>query len=82
MANIAVRGTSERRYFIGVEGEKDLKGELFGMENLFSYRAEGVSLAHDIIQRTDKLEAGLRVEKYKIVVKDNDNEDKETSQVR
>uniref|UniRef100_A0A6P8HG51 DNA excision repair protein ERCC-6-like 2 isoform X2 n=1 Tax=Actinia tenebrosa TaxID=6105 RepID=A0A6P8HG51_ACTTE len=78
MANIAVRGTSERRYFIGVEGEKDLKGELFGMENLFSYRAEGVSLAHDIIQRTDKLEAGLRVEKYNIIAKEN-NEDEETN---
>jgi len=64
IANIAIQGTNERRYFTGVEGDKDLKGELFGIENLFSYRSEGVCLAQDIITRTDKLEAGLRMEKY------------------
>jgi len=72
MANIAVKGTSERRYFTGVEGEKDLKGELFGVENLFSYRAEGVCLAQDIIRRTDHLEAGLKMDDYKIVAEDYD----------
>jgi len=67
LANIAVGGTNERRYFTGVEGEKDRKGELFGLENLFSYRAEGASLSKDIVKRTEKLEAGYEVAKYEIV---------------
>lgn len=67
LANIAVGGTNERRYFTGVEGEKDRKGELFGLENLFSYRAEGASLSKDIVKRTEKLEAGYKVVKYEIV---------------
>ena len=67
LANIAVGGTNERRYFTGVEGEKDRKGELFGLENLFSYRAEGASLSKDIVKRTEKLEAGYKVAKYEIV---------------
>ena len=66
LANIAVGGTNERRYFTGVEGEKDRKGELFGLENLFSYRAEGASLSKDIVKRTEKLEAGYKVAKYEI----------------
>ncbi|KAJ7388197.1 hypothetical protein OS493_039292, partial [Desmophyllum pertusum] len=67
LANIAVGGTNERRYFTGVEGDKDKKGELFGLENLFSYRAEGASLSKDIVRRTEKLEAGYKVTKYEIV---------------
>ncbi|XP_068677020.1 DNA excision repair protein ERCC-6-like 2 [Montipora foliosa] len=66
LANIAVKGTNERRYFTGVEGDKERKGELFGLENLFSYRAEGASLSKDIVKRTEKLEAGYRVAKYEI----------------
>lgn len=66
LANIAVKGTNERRYFTGVDGDKERKGELFGLENLFSYRAEGASLSKDIVKRTEKLEAGFRVAKYEI----------------
>ena len=64
LANIAVGGTNERRYFTGVDGESGSKGELFGSENLFSYRSEGANLAKDIIKRTEKVEAGFRVAKY------------------
>lgn len=63
---MAVGGTNERRYFTGVEGDKDKKGELFGLENLFSYRAEGASLSKDIIRRTEELEAGYKVAKYEL----------------
>lgn len=35
-ANIVYDATSERRYFNAVEGEKQHKGELFGVRNLFS----------------------------------------------
>ena len=67
LANIAIKGTNERRYFTGVEGDKDRHGELFGLENLFSYRAEGASLSKDIVRRTEKLEAGYKVAKYEII---------------
>ena len=67
LANIAIKGTNERRYFTGVEGNKDRKGELFGLENLFSYRAEGASLSKDIVKRTEKLETGYKVAKYEII---------------
>ncbi|RMX48555.1 hypothetical protein pdam_00019404 [Pocillopora damicornis] len=66
LASMAVGGTNERRYFTGVEGDKDKKGELFGLENLFSYRAEGASLSKDIIRRTEELEAGYKVAKYEL----------------
>ncbi|XP_022803262.1 DNA excision repair protein ERCC-6-like 2 isoform X2 [Stylophora pistillata] len=66
LASMAVGGTNERRYFTGVEGDKDKKGELFGLENLFSYRAEGASLSKDIIRRTEKLEAGYKVVEYEL----------------
>ena len=67
LANIAIKGSNERTYFTGVEEDKDRKGELFGLENLFSYRAEGGSLSKDIVKRTQKLEAGYRVTNYEIV---------------
>ncbi|XP_066016491.1 DNA excision repair protein ERCC-6-like 2 isoform X3 [Pocillopora verrucosa] len=66
LASMAVGGTNERRYFTGVEGDKDKKGELFGLENLFSYRAEGASLSKDIIRRTEELEAGYKVAEYEL----------------
>ena len=67
LSNIAVGGTNERRYFLGVQGDKDQKGELFGIGNLFSLRSEGASLAHDIVKRTEKIEAGFRVANYDVV---------------
>ena len=66
LANLAIKGTNERRYFTGIEGDRERKGELFGLENLFSYRAEGASLSKDILNRTEKLEAGYEVAKYQI----------------
>ena len=50
-----------------MEGDKNRKGELFGLENWFFYRAEGASLCKDIVKRTQKLEAGYRVTNYEIV---------------
>lgn len=50
-----------------MEGDKDRRGELFGLENLFSYRADGANLSKDIVKRTEKLEAGYKVAKYEIV---------------
>ena len=57
-----------------MEGDKDRHGELFGLENLFSYRAEGASLSKDIVKRTEKLEAGFKVTKYEIVPEEKSEE--------
>ena len=57
-----------------MEGDKDRHGELFGLENLFSYRAEGASLFRDIVKRTEKLEAGFKVTKYEIVPEEKSEE--------
>ena len=57
-----------------MEGDKDRNGELFGLENLFSYRAEGASLSKDIVKRTEKLEAGFKVTKYEIVPEEKSEE--------
>ncbi|EDV23386.1 uncharacterized protein TRIADDRAFT_11949, partial [Trichoplax adhaerens] len=50
LANVAMQNSKERRYFTGVADDKEQHGELFGIENLFSLRRRGVSLAEDIIK--------------------------------
>jgi superfamily II DNA/RNA helicase len=35
-SNVAVEGVEERRYFEGVQGDKEQKGELFGVANVFA----------------------------------------------
>ena len=60
-----------------MEGDKDRHGELFGLENLFSYRAEGASLSKDIVKRTEKLEAGFKVTSYEIVPEKKSEKDSE-----
>ena len=79
LSNVAVRGTNERRYFTGVQGEND--GELFGIENLFSLRSKGASLAHDIVKRTEKIEAGFRVANYNVVLPMSDEPNREEYEV-
>lgn len=38
LVNISVEASHERRYFSGVEGDQAKKGELWGVENLFTWR--------------------------------------------
>jgi hypothetical protein len=40
-SNVAVEGVEERRYFEGVQGDKEQKGELFGVANVFAEVARG-----------------------------------------
>ena len=40
-SNVAVDGVEERRYFEGVQGDKEQKGELFGVANVFAEVARG-----------------------------------------
>ena len=71
MANVAVEGNNERRYFTAVDGEKDKKGELFGIENLFALRIGGCSVSTDIFKRSDKIEKGFRMTKYELQPKED-----------
>ncbi|RPA80086.1 hypothetical protein BJ508DRAFT_377306 [Ascobolus immersus RN42] len=62
MASIGYNATIERRYFEGVMNDKDKKGELFGLKNIFTYRPDGVVL-REILNKTNVAEAraGIRV---------------------
>ena len=41
LANMALEGSKERRYFQGVAGDRTQKGELFGYNNLWPLRKPG-----------------------------------------
>ncbi|KAI8773176.1 DNA excision repair protein ERCC-6 2, partial [Biomphalaria glabrata] len=56
-----------RRYFNGIQGDKENPGELFGIKNMFSLRPENSSLTLDIFKRNEKIEkalAGYDITKY------------------
>jgi superfamily II DNA/RNA helicase len=61
-ANIGYTASMERRYFKGVQNNKDMKGEIFGLSNLFSYHNDSVVL-RDIVNKTNIAEtrAGVSV---------------------
>ncbi|XP_078252275.1 DNA excision repair protein ERCC-6-like 2 isoform X2 [Rhinoraja longicauda] len=55
----AVGNENAKRYFNAVQGSKEHVGELFGVQNLFSFRTGGSCLTRDIIQREGQVEAGV-----------------------
>ncbi|ETS81621.1 hypothetical protein PFICI_06623 [Pestalotiopsis fici W106-1] len=55
-ANIGYTASNERRYFKGVQHQPDRKGEIFGIDNLLSYRPDEVKL-RDIVNKTNIAEA-------------------------
>ncbi|KAL1633409.1 hypothetical protein SLS58_011100 [Diplodia intermedia] len=61
-ANIGYNASNERRYFRGVQDQKEQKGEIFGLVNLFSYQGDNIVL-RDIINKTNVAEskAGVTV---------------------
>ncbi|ORY68789.1 P-loop containing nucleoside triphosphate hydrolase protein [Pseudomassariella vexata] len=59
-ANIGYTASKERRYFKGVQQDSDRKGEIFGIENLFSYRGDQVVL-REIVNKTNIAEARVGV---------------------
>lgn len=61
-ANIAYTASTERRYFKGVQENKDQKGEIFGLANLFAYQGDNMVL-RDIVNKTNIAEsrAGVQV---------------------
>ncbi|EGO60327.1 hypothetical protein NEUTE1DRAFT_75276 [Neurospora tetrasperma FGSC 2508] len=75
-ANIGYNASNERRYFKGVQRDKNRKGELFGLENLFTFHADQVVL-RDIVNKTNIAEAKAGVNLTDIdmekAVKDEDD---------
>lgn len=61
-ANIGYTASTERRYFRGVQENKDQKGEIFGLANLFSFQGDNIVL-RDIVNKTNVAEskAGVAV---------------------
>jgi SNF2 family DNA or RNA helicase len=51
-ANIGYNASEERRYFKGVMDQSGKKGELFGLENLFTFQENSVQL-RDIMHKTN-----------------------------
>ncbi len=86
-ANIAYNASLERRYFRGVQDQKEKKGEIFGLQNLFSFQDDKIML-RDIVNKTNVAESragvsviGLDVDTQDAVDLDDDdpfkNEDDE-----
>lgn len=55
-ANIGYKASNERRYFKGVQQDPERKGEIFGLQNLFSFHADQIIL-RDIVNKTNIAEA-------------------------
>jgi len=55
-ANIGYTASTERRYFKGVQEQKEQKGEIFGLKNLFSFENENLVL-RDIVNKTNVAES-------------------------
>ncbi|KAK5110664.1 hypothetical protein LTR62_005704 [Meristemomyces frigidus] len=60
-ANIGYNASVERRYFKGVQDQKEMKGEIFGLANLFAPVAENVVL-REIVNKTNIAETRAGVE--------------------
>lgn len=71
-AEIGYNASSERRYFKGVQENKDKKGEIFGMNNLFSYQHDNIVL-RDIVNKTNVAEsrAGVQVVDFEFEEEDD-----------
>ncbi|UPX11938.1 uncharacterized protein EKO05_0002521 [Ascochyta rabiei] len=60
-ANIGYNASEERRYFKGVMDQASKKGELFGLENLFTFQENSV-LLRDIMHKTNVAESRAGVQ--------------------
>lgn len=73
-ANIGYNASLERRYFKGVQDQKELKGEIFGLANLFAPTSEEVKL-RDIFNKTNIAESRAGVEIAGLDLEASRNED-------
>jgi len=70
LANIGLKGQTERRYFKGVAGVKGQEGEIFGLANLFRLSTDSV-FTNDIIERTTKREENYKIIKSQLSTSDS-----------
>ncbi|KAJ9662133.1 hypothetical protein H2201_006241 [Coniosporium apollinis] len=74
-ANIGYNASLERRYFRGVQDQKQKKGEIFGLANLFSFQGDNIVL-RDIVNKTNVAEskAGVKVVGFDASASQDDGE--------
>ena len=73
-ANIGYAASSERRYFRGVQDEKEKKGEIFGLANMFAFHGDSIVL-RDIVNKTNVAESKAGVNVVGFDVSQDDEED-------
>ncbi|KAJ4364136.1 hypothetical protein N0V83_009591 [Neocucurbitaria cava] len=75
-ANIGYNASEERRYFKGVMDQSSKKGELFGLENLFTFQ-ENSMLLRDIMHKTNVAEtkAGVNAHDFQFDESQLDSDD-------
>lgn len=79
MANIGYNASLERRYFKGVQDQKNKKGEIFGLENMFAYQGEHVVL-REIVNKTNIAESKANVLVTNIDISDDEFDDEDFGQ--
>jgi len=72
-ASIGYNASYERRYFQGVQGRKDEKGEIFGLRNLFAFQNENIVL-RDIVNKTNVAESRVGVQVTALEIEEQDQE--------
>lgn len=61
-ANIGYGASTERRYFTGVMGEGDRKGELFGLVNMLTFQGDRGPLMKEVVNKTNVAEGKVGVQ--------------------
>ncbi|KAI9348201.1 P-loop containing nucleoside triphosphate hydrolase protein [Obelidium mucronatum] len=67
-AQIGYEASEERRLFSGVQGDKNKKGELFGLENLLTVYNDSDVITKLIIDKLEKAESKFLVQGRQVVV--------------
>ncbi|CAI9736070.1 DNA excision repair protein ERCC-6-like 2 isoform X1 [Octopus vulgaris] len=79
LEKVVIGTENAKRYFFGIQGDQQRKGELFGLKNMFSFSEKQSSLVENILERNKKVEkqlAGHKVTKYvSITVKQKETEE-------
>ncbi|KAK5165695.1 uncharacterized protein LTR77_008618 [Saxophila tyrrhenica] len=77
-ANIGYNASVERRYFKGVQGQKEQKGEIFGLGNMFAPLSTNIKL-RDIVNNTNIAETRAGVEIAGLDMEASQDDDDDTS---
>ncbi|GAB1599533.1 hypothetical protein Ahia01_000230600 [Argonauta hians] len=72
LEKVAVGTENAKRYFFGIQGDQRRHGELFGLNNMFTFSEKQSCLVKNILERNNKVEkqlAGHQVTKYVPIVR-------------